>query len=157
MKNNWTFRKIYQYFLTYVQSCTFADLIDVELEEELNRFLLMALAEFKFPQVSLECEPLFNEDNEIVDYVFIDENFGTREVNVIIAYMNKEFFKWMLSREKNFEQQYYDADTKTHSLGNLMQQLISAYKVAIKEANKISYDYTRSNKDRLPRIGAVNE
>ena len=98
-----------------------------------------------------------NERNEVIDYSFVDKDFGQREVNVILAYMRKYFLEWMLTREKNFEQQYYDADTKTHSMGNLVQQINTAYKNANKEANDINYDYTRSDKNRKPRIGAVNE
>lgn len=159
MKNSWTFKRIYEIFLAFIQSCTFADLLDVEIEEELSKFLLRALAEFRFPQTSLEYEPIYSDEDEeeVVDYQFIDEEFSQREVNVILAYMNKYFFQWMLSREKNFEQQYYDVDTKTHSLGNLIQQLNASYKTALKEANDINYDYTRSDKERKARIGAVNE
>lgn len=155
--NNWTFKKIYRYFLAFVQSCTFADLLDDELEEELYKFLTRALADFRFPQVDLEYSEILNERNEVIDYNFVDEDFGQREVNVILAYMRKYFLEWMLTREKNFEQQYYDADTKTHSMGNLVQQINTAYKNANKEANDINYDYTRSDKNRKPRIGAVNE
>ena len=157
--NNWTFTKIYAFFLAFVQSCTFADLLDEELEEELSKFLLRALADFRFPQVGLDFEPVYDEedDQKIVDYRFTDEGFSQKEVNVLLAYMRKYFFEWMVAREKNFEQQYYDSDTKTHSLGNLVQQMNSAYKAAIKEANDINYDYTRSDDKRKARIGAVNE
>lgn len=157
--SNWTFSKIYEFFLTFISSCTFADLIDEELEQECHKFLLRALADFRFPQVSLEYQEIVvqGEDGDQTDYQFTDEKFSQREVNVLLAYMRKYFFEWLLSRERNFEQQYYDADTKTHSLGNLMQQLNSAFKTALKEANDINYDYTRSSIKREPRIGAVNE
>ena len=148
--NSWTFSKVYNQFLTFISSCSFADLTDEELTKELENFLLRALADFRFPQCDLEYEAIEN------DYVFTDEKFGQREVNVILAYMNKYFLQWILSREKNFEQQYYDADTKTHSLGNLVQQMNNAYKIAIKEANDINYDYARMDRKRKPRIGSVN-
>lgn len=151
--NSWTFSRIYNQFLTYVSSCTFADLLDEELDAELEKFLLRALADFRFPQCKLDYEAIAGSN----DYQFTDEDFSQREVNVIQAYMNKYFFEWILSREKNFEQQYYDSDTKTHSLGNLVQQMNTAYKTAIKEANNANYDYSRMNKKRNPRIGAVNE
>lgn len=117
-----TFRDIYNQFLTYLSSCTFADLSDTELENELEKFLLRALADFRFPQVSLEykteevekteivkhdehsiepkTEALVIKDNNdhfirriAIDKIFIDEKFSQREVNVIIAYMKKYYLE----------------------------------------------------------------
>ena len=182
-----TFRDIYNQFLTYLSSCTFADLTDGELESELEKFLLRALADFRFPQVSLEyrieevektevvkhdehsidpgMEALVIKDNDdhfitrvAIDKIFVDEKFSQREVNVIIAYMKKYYLEWLSSRERNFEQQYYDADTRTHSQANMVQQITNAYKVAIKEADSANYDYSRMDStNRRPRLGKVNE
>lgn len=160
MNNIWTFNTIYDQFLTYARSCTFADLADEEIESELEKFLLRAVAEFRFPQCSLDYEPgEWQDGNATVEtYQFTDEKFGQREVNVILGYMKKYFMEWLLTREKNFEQQYYDADTKTHSQGAIVRQLNSAYKTAIKEAHNINYNYTRMDTEhRAPRIGQVNE
>ena len=79
--NNWTFKKIYRYFLAFVQSCTFADLLDDELEEELYKFLTRALADFRFPQVDLEYSEILNERDEVIDYlldVLEEEHMGSR-------------------------------------------------------------------------------
>lgn len=158
---NKTFDDVYNQFLTYAHSCTFADLSEEELLHELKKFLERAIAEFRFPHCSLDytcvvSEP--TEDNPQPEpvFVFTDEDFGQREINVLVAYMKKYYLEWLLSREQNFQQLYYDTDTRTYSQGNLVQQLNTAYKTAIKEANDVNYDYSRMDSTRRPQIGKVN-
>lgn len=153
----WTFSRIYEYFLSTISSCTFADLLDDELDEEMKRFLLRALVDFRFPQVSLDYGTVLDENQEVVNYKFTDENFGQREVNVLLAYMRKYFFEWILAREKNFELRYYDADTKTSSQSEMVKQISNSLKLAISEAEQASYNYGRTTKDHKVRIGSVNE
>lgn len=162
---NKTFDDVYNQFLTYAHSCTFADLSDDELLGELRKFLERALADFRFPHCSLEYtekveeteDPETHEITSSITYIFTDKDFGQREINVLIAYMKKYYIEWILSREQNFQQIYYDSDTKTFSQGNIIQQLNTAYKTAIKEANDVNYDYSRMDgKTRSPLIGKVN-
>lgn len=152
----WTFSRIYEIFLATIRSCTFADLLDEELDEEMKRFLLRALADFRFPQVDLSYETVLNDQKEIVDYKFTDNNFSQREVNVLLAYMRKYFFEWIIAREKNFELRYYDNDTKTSSQGEMVKQMNNAFKTAISEAEQASYNYGRVTKVHKARIGSVN-
>lgn len=152
----WTFSRVYESFLATIRSCTFADLLDEELDEEMKRFLLRALADFRFPQVDLGYEAVLNDKEEVVDYKFTDGDFSQREVNVLLAYMRKYFFEWIIAREKNFELRYYDSDTKTSSQGEMVKQMTNAFKTAISEAEQASYNYGRATRNHKVRIGSVN-
>lgn len=150
--NSYTFDDIYEQFLTYVRSCTYADLTDEELDSINYKFLIRALAEFRFPQVSLDYTETVVEEKTIYTFTEITQ----REINVLLAYMRKYFLEWILTREKNFEQQYYDMTTRTFSQANLVAQMNAAYKTAIKEANDVNFDYTRQDDSKKPRIHLVN-
>lgn len=153
MIKKWYFHIIFDQFLTYTTSCTFAILSDEEILRELEKFLMRAIAEFKFPQVSLE----FSYDEENKEYYFIDENFSFKEVNVLIAYMKKYFHEFLYSKEENFQQLYYDSDTKTFSQANMVKQLLDAYKTASDAAEEINRNYLKMDRKYKSRIGSVNE
>lgn len=152
MKTKWTFEDVYDQFLTYTASCTLSVLTDVEIKNELDKMLLRALSEFMFPQVSLDYET----DPETNITSFVDKDFGLREIAVIIAYMKKYYHEWMLSKESNFQQQYYDSDTRTHSQANMVKQLLDSYKEATAAAEAANRNYLRMDNKRKARIGAVN-
>lgn len=153
MIKKWYFHIIFDQFLTYTTSCTFAILSDEEILRELEKFLMRAIAEFKFPQVSLE----FAYDEEKEEYYFIDEDFSFKEVNVLIAYMKKYFHEFLYSKEENFQQLYYDSDTKTFSQANMVKQLLDAYKTASDAAEEINRNYLKMDRKYKSRIGSVNE
>ena len=153
MIKKWYFHIIFDQFLTYTTSCTFAILSDEEILRELEKFLMRAIAEFKFPQVSLE----FAYDEEKEECYFVDENFSFKEVNVLIAYMKKYFHEFLYSKEENFQQLYYDSDTKTFSQANMVKQLLDAYKTASDAAEEINRNYLKMDRKYKSRIGSVNE
>lgn len=153
MIKKWYFHIIFDQFLTYTTSCTFAVLNNEEILQELEKFLMRAIGEFKFPQVSLD----FTFDEEAKEYYFIDENFSFKEINVLIAYMKKYFHEFLYSKEENFQQLYYDSDTKTFSQANMAKQLLEAYKVASNAAEETNRNYLKMDRKYKSRIGSVNE
>ncbi len=153
MIKKWYFHIIFDQFLTYTTSCTLAILSDEEILQELEKFLMRAIAEFKFPQVSLD----FDYDEEKKEYYFVDENFSFKEVNVLIAYMKKYFHEFLYSKEENFQQLYYDSDTRTFSQANMVKQLLDAYKTAADAAEEINRNYLKMDREYKSRIGSVNE
>lgn len=77
---------IYPLFLSSLGSCTYANMEDLDLQNELDNLAIRAIATFKFPKVRLDYE----YDNETVDdvpkgYHFLSDEVTYREINVIVS------------------------------------------------------------------------
>ena len=91
-KNNYWNSCLYPLFLSTINSCTYAEITDQELQDELDNLALRAIAKFKFPKVSLE----YDYSDEIIDdslpiverqkygYYFIN-NVTIKEIRVILS------------------------------------------------------------------------
>lgn len=93
MSNYWN-SCLYPLFLSSLNSCTYVQFTDQELQNELDNFARRAIAKFKFPKVDLSYE----YDEEIVDikkavierqakgYYFIND-ITMREIIVLVSWM----------------------------------------------------------------------
>ena len=162
-KNNYWNSCLYPLFLSTINSCTYAEITDQELQDELDNLALRAIAKFKFPKVSLE----YGYSNEIIDntlpiveqqkygYYFIN-NVTIKEIRVILSWMKVYWLEYQLSKERNYENLYADKDVKAFSSGNLIASILKAYESLTLAARKDEEDYSRVNKDGRPAIGDIN-
>lgn len=146
-----SFEKLYDQFLSTISSYTLAQLREDEVQAELFNFAINAIAKFKFPKVDLsytlnEADFMYYFDNEVTQ----------REFNVILAYMKVEWIGFQISIEERMQNQYYDDNVRTFSVGNLLAQLNRMYENFIEKARLEEYNYGRVNASGKPRIGDIN-
>lgn len=91
MSRNYWENVIFSQFLLTISDCTLSELGDYDIEFQLNNLTKKALADFKFPQISLEYDYEIitdEEGNEFYKYYFINK-ITQREVNVVLARMKQ--------------------------------------------------------------------
>jgi len=146
-----SFDILYSQFLSSISSYTLAQLSDSEIQEELFNFAVRAITSFKFPKVALTYT--FNETE--FQYYF-DNNVTQKELNVILSYMKVAWIDYVISKEERFQNQYYDDNVRTFSIGNLLAQLNRLYENLVEKAKNDEYNYGRVNSSGKPRIGDLN-
>ena len=134
------FNSFFPQALNMLKSKTLAAMSDAEIEEFLNDLVVKAVAEFRFPRISLNYSSIDN--NGVIEYTF-DEDLTQREINVLLAIMSKLWIQQQLQNEELFETLYYDRDVKTFSRGNMIKELRETYKEAKREADMAQYNYGR--------------
>ena len=163
MQNNYWSSCLYPLFLSSLSSCTLASYTDQELQNELDILVKRSIARFKFPKVSLN----YAYDYTITDMslpiverstkgYYFTENVGSRECEVILAWMKVYWLEYQLSKERNYENLYADKDVKAFSNGNLISAIEKAYNTMTLAARKVEEDYGRVNANGKPAIGDVN-
>lgn len=146
-----SFEPLYSQFLSSISSYTLAQLTDDEIQAELFNFAKRAITKFKFPKMELSYR--LNE----TDYLYYFDNMVTqRELNVIISYMKVAWIDFIISKEERFQNQYYDDNVRTFSMGNILAQLNRLYENLIAAAKDEEYNYGRVNALGKPRIGDLN-
>lgn len=144
------FSSLYDQALSTLRSNTIAQMSDEDIENYMFNLAIRAIGSFKFPRVSLD----FDKDIE-GNYAFKEE-ISQKEVNVLLAYMKMYWLQQQIDSEERFENLYYDKDVKTFSRGNMMKALKARYEVAIDEAERAEYNYSRmrdeNGNDGMSRI-----
>lgn len=158
MLNYWE-NTLYPQFLNTIDSCTLSEQANLFIQEQLNDLAIKSIADFKFPKVSLSYlydETTNTETDAPYGYYFIETNVGQQELNVILARMKAYWVEYQISREKMFENTYYDRDIKLHSPGNFLDKLLKLYATFETKADRAEYNYYRVNIEKNPSIGDVN-
>lgn len=102
-----------------------------------REFLNSAIPYFKFPRCSLEID----EEQQ----VFLDDNMGQEEVQVLSVYMKQEWLKRTVDTWENIKTQYEESD---FSQAHLLETFIKLRIQVIEEAEKIESLYYRSIKKK---------
>lgn len=149
------FSEIHKQVLNTLKSNTFSSLTDSEIEESLDMLLIRAVADFRFPNVSLAYEQTSDEGSSETYYVFT-EDITQNEINVLLSLMKLYWLEQQLDSENRFEDLYYDRDVKTYSRANMMKTLNDRYKDAQLDVRTAQYNYSRV-KDNKPTLGDIYE
>lgn len=140
-----------------VDSCTISELSNFEVELQLNNLAIRAIADFKFPKISLEYD--FEEDiveDDVFHKYYFKNEITEKEVNVILARMKQHWIEYQISQERLFMNLHYDKDIRLHSPGNTIDKLVKMLTTFKAMADTAEYNYGRVSKDGSPAIGEVN-
>lgn len=154
---------LFPQFLSSIDSCTIAEYTDYDIQSELNKLAIRAIADFKFPRISLDYTWDDTENTDITDIAkgyYFDESSDSvtqKEYNVILARMKQYWIEFQISAERNFQNVYYDRDIRLHSPGNTLDKLDKMYKTFTKQADKAEYNYYRVNSSGTPKWGDIND
>lgn len=149
-----TFDDVYSQFLTSVPDVgdEYHNLSREEFKKELYNLLVPAIANFQFPHVSLDFEPILSESQKPMEVSGVfKEEIRQEEINVLLALMRVEWMQSVINRESRFERYYYDANMRTHSQGNMLLQMNRRMNDIKKDARAAIYNYSRKKLD-----GTVN-
>ena len=151
MKN---FSSLYDQALNTLKSNTFANMTDKDIENYFSSLAKRAIADFRFPKVSLEYE-VQNQQDGHPEYTFKEE-ITQKEVNVLLVLIKKYWLEQQIDNETSFEDLYYDRDVRTFSRGNMIRSLNERYEKACDEAKRVQYDYSRQrDSEGRPGIGTI--
>lgn len=145
-----TFDTIYSQFLSSVPEVgdEYRNLSEEEFKKELYNLLVPAIANFQFPHISLDFEPILSESQEPMEVSGkFKEEIRQEEINVLLVLMRVEWMQSVINRESRFERYYYDANMRTHSQGNMLQQMNKRMNDIKKEARAAIYNYSRKKPD----------
>lgn len=146
-----SFEVLYSQFLSSISSYTLLQLSDDEIQSELKNLIDRAIGAFKFPKTELT----YSLNESTYQYEF-DNELTQREFNVLLAWMKVYWLEYQISKEEQFDNQYYDSNVRTFSAGNLLAQLNRMYENFTSAAKKAEYDYSRIASDGRPKIGDIN-
>lgn len=146
-----SFEILYSQFLSSISSYTLSQLTDEQIQAELFNITIRAIAAFKFPKIKL------SYTLNTADYMYyFDNNVSQRELNVLLSLMKLTWIEFQISKEEKFQNQYYDANVRTYSMGNILAQLNRMHENFIRTAKDAQYEYSRVAEDGRPRIGDIN-
>ena len=162
-KNNYWSICLYPLFLATLDSCTYVQFTDQELQDELDVLAKRAIAKFKFPKISLAYaydSTIEEVELPIVErvtcgYYFVND-VTDREIAVLVAWMKVFLLEQQLSRERNYQNLYADKNVKAFSSGALISSIEKAYTTMRNAARKDEEDYSRINEQGKPAIGDIN-
>jgi len=83
---------LFPQFLQSLDSCTISEYSNFEIQNQISMLAIKAIADFKFPKVSLEYsfDDTINAATAIAfGYYFTDDKISQREYNVIVARMKQ--------------------------------------------------------------------
>ena len=126
---------IYDAFLSKMLEDEWLNWTDEEREQDWRSLLDAAIPYFKFPRVSLE----------IVDDVFIDENFANEEIQILATYMKCEWLNRTILTWENVKPLYVERDFSQANLIDKLKQLLEREEY---KALKLERIYYRSRKGR---------
>lgn len=136
-----TLMRVYEAFLAKVNEDDWSrGYSEEDLEwfiKDWREFLNSAISYFKFPRCSLEID----EEQQ----VFLDDNMGQEEVQVLSVYMKQEWLKRTVDTWENIKTQYEESD---FSQAHLLETFIKLRIQVIEEAEKIESLYYRSIKKK---------
>lgn len=148
------FSEVHKQILNTLKSNTFSKLTDSEIEASLDMLLKRAIADFRYPNISLAYEKAEDEfGNE--SYAFT-ENVTQNEINVLLSLVKLYWIEQQLDNENRFEDIYYDRDVKTYSRANMMKTLNDRHQQALKDVRAAQYNYSRI-RDNKPTFGDIYE
>lgn len=158
-KNYWE-NHLFPQFLQSVDSCTLSSFTSDEIQNQLGYLAIRAINDFRFPRVDLSYE--FDTNiNPVTDiefgYFFTSDEVGQKEFNVILARMKQYWIEFQISRERLFDNAYYDRDVRLHSPGNTLDKLIKMFRTFKDAAEFAEYNYGRVLSDKTPAIGEIND
>lgn len=107
-------------------------------------FLNSAIPYFRFPR----CKLTIDEQNE----VFVDEEMGQAEINIIATYMKQEWLKRTIDSWENIKTQY---DEKDFSQANLLKTFIQLKDQVSEEARNLESLYYRSINSKPYHFGKL--
>lgn len=146
-----SFEILYKQFLSSISSYTLLQLSDDEIQAELFTLIERSIGTFKFPKVEL----VYSLHNSDYQYYF-DSDVTQRELGVLLAWMKVYWVEFQISKEELLQNQYYDDNVRTFSVGNLLAQLNRMYENFVEAAKRAEYDYGRVASDGRPRVGDIN-
>lgn len=156
-KNNYWENVIFSQFLLSIDDCTLSEMGDYDIQFQLNNLTMRAIADFKFPQISLEYDfDEITDKGETVRKYYFENKITQREVNVILTRMKQYWIEYQISQEELFNNLYFDKDIRTFSPGNTIDKLIKMLTTFRKAAERVELDYHRVAVDGTPGIGDIN-
>jgi len=152
---------LFPQFLSSIDSCTLSDFTTYEIQSELGRLAVRAVADFKFPQYSLAYTFDATINTDVTDialgYNFTSDDVGQREFNVIVARMKQYWIEYQISQERLFQNVYYDKEIRLHSPGNTIDKLIKMLKTFEQLADSAEYNYGRVTLVGEAAMGEIND
>ena len=149
------FSTFYNQVLNTMKSNTIAEMSDNDIVQMLDMMLFRAIADFRFPDVSLDFIETENPRTGNLENAFV-ENVTQRELNVLLVLVKQYWLEQQLDNENQFASLYYDKDVKTYSAANLLKQINDRYEKSIQESRMAQYNYSRGHGKDI-RLGAINE
>lgn len=143
-----------------VDSCTLSNLTVFEIQDQLSYLAIRAINDFKFPKIDLAYAQDLTENpdtEEAYGYYFISNEVTQSELSVILARMKQYWIEFQISKERMFDNAYYDKDVRLHSPGNTIDKLIKMFTTFKDAADCAEYNYGRVSAGRLPAIGDIND
>ena len=103
--NNYWENNLFPQFLQAKDSCTLSSLSNIEIQYELNNLALRAIADFKFPKISLlyDYDETINPETEVAYGYYFLEIITQKEINVILARMKQYWIEYQVSQERMFQ------------------------------------------------------
>lgn len=148
------FSTFYNQVLNTMKSNTIAEMSDNDIVQMLDMMLFRAIADFRFPDVSLDFIETENPRTGNLENAFV-ENVTQRELNVLLVLVKQYWLEQQLDNENQFASLYYDKDVKTYSAANLLKQINDRYENAKEESRIAQYNYSRGHGNDI-RLGAIN-
>ena len=144
------FLKVYDAFLARITADEWT--LEEELaivERDWQELLKMAIAEFKYPRVSLEVEEVGGDDGEddipLKTYQFVDE-LTNAEIQMLALYMKYEWIKRCIASWEEIRLLY---SSKDFSQANHLDKLLKLQSTVEREINKAEGRYDRA-RDHAP-------
>ena len=163
MSRNYWENNLYPQFLESVDSCTFSEISNYDLQNQIGLLAIRAIADFKFPKYSLAYayDSTINPATQLEYGYYFTEPDGDaltqKEYNVILSRMKYYWIEFQVSQEKMFDNAYYDRDIRLHSPGNTLDKLIKMAVTFKSFADDAERDYGRVDVDGTPTWGNINE
>jgi hypothetical protein len=130
---------IYDFFLTKVSDYSFLTLTQVDLEDQLYKYLRSSIVSFSKPKVDLK------DRDETLKQFNIDLNDDEKEL--LATWMLYHFIKPKVVSSENFRQMMSDSDFKIFSQANHLQALSILMKTLKKEAELMNTKYSYKDRD----------
>lgn len=142
-----------------------------DMDELCYHLACRAISAFKFPRIATNYRTFYaireeddpetlvevssTDDNAIPHGQFLN-NLTYAEIEIILAWMKVYWCEQLLSNADNFEDIYTDANIKTYSRANMVQQNVKLLEVYRKYARNLETRYSRVRPDYVPTMGEIN-
>ena len=147
------FTDLYSQVLGTLRSNSFAEMSDDQLTNYFDDLAIRAIADFRFPKISLSYSittdaygnDVYSFENDITQY----------EINVLIVLMKKFWIEMQMDDENHYAVLYYDRDVKTSAGASMVNSMNKRYDTAKQEAKTAQYNYSRIDSKGNIGVGSV--
>lgn len=141
------FDVVYKLFMGTIKAKLYIKITKEETEADLQTFLLLAIADFKYCKLDLLDFNLESQSWNI--------DLTLDEISHLVYLMKKQWFKRQIDSDDLLDQNIYsDKDIKVYSQANHLDSLLDGYEVAKEDVRLDKDAYDRIDEDRNARIVA---